>query len=143
MSAGGWWDARLWDLPETEAWTLLETETVGRLAFHGDQGLMVVPMNFAVVERSIWVRTSPYAALARAPEASEVAFEVDRIDEEHRAGWSVLVRGLCRHASTLRAHPSASPEVDSWPEGRRSLHLTIEPIAVTAKRLGVGNPGSR
>lgn len=137
MSAGGWLDARLWDLPETEAWTLLETVTVGRLAWHSDEGLMVVPMNFAVVERSIWVRTSPYAGLARAHEASEVAFEVDRINEEHRAGWSVLVRGRCHHAKIVHAQPSTGHVVDSWPEGRRSLYLTIEPTTVTAKRLGV------
>lgn len=136
MSAGGWWDARLWDLPEAEAWRLLETVTVGRLAWDDPEGLVVVPMNYAVVERSVWVRTSPYAALARVPQASAVAFEVDQIDEERRTGWSVLVRGVCHHASTLRAPPVSSPAVDSWPEGLRSLHVVIEATTVTAKRLG-------
>ena len=44
---------------EEECWQLLDTTTVGRLAFTTDTGIEVLPLNFVVFESRIYFRTEP------------------------------------------------------------------------------------
>lgn len=120
-------------LSDEECWDLVRSSPVGRLAWHADSETSVVPLNFevdTVDERQvIRIRTSPYSALARDCVDRDVAFEVDRIDPEHRGGWSVLLRGRCTH----EGHAADGPQ--PWAAGSRMLGLSIQVRSVSGRRV--------
>ncbi|WGY04496.1 pyridoxamine 5'-phosphate oxidase family protein [Nocardioides sp. QY071] len=120
---------RLVVLSDDECWSLLRSRPVGRLAWSGDDGVTVLPLNFAVVDNTVLLRTTPYSHLARDCEGSEVAFEVDELDEEVHTGWSVLVRGRC----TRERQPSPGPT--PWATGPRVLSLRIDVASVSGRRI--------
>ncbi|MEU7893308.1 pyridoxamine 5'-phosphate oxidase family protein [Nonomuraea sp. NPDC049152] len=58
----------------------------------------------------------------------KVGFEVDRIDEAMREGWSVLVQGPAHHDTT-------GPDVRPWAGGDRTLYVRIVPAEITGRRI--------
>ncbi|GAA3518051.1 pyridoxamine 5'-phosphate oxidase family protein [Nocardioides daeguensis] len=120
---------RLVVLSDDECWDLLRSRPVGRIAWSGDQGVSVVPVNFAVDGEAILLRTTPYSLMARDCAGQEVAFEVDEIDDEHRRGWSVLVRGRCEREE----RPSEGPH--PWATGSRLLGLRIGVRSLSGRRI--------
>ena len=77
---------RLIDLTSRECSELLRTVRVGRVAWCTPEGPVMIPVNFVFHEGAVWIRSSPYSALARgsalASDASHrMSFEVDKIDE--------------------------------------------------------------
>ena len=120
---------RLQVLSDTECWDLLRTHTVGRIAWSGDEGGCVVPVNFAVDDGDVVLRTTPYSLMARDCVNREVGFEVDVLDQEAHLGWSVLVRGRCER----QERPSDGPH--PWVTGSRVLGLRITPRSVTGRRI--------
>ncbi|MFC5730848.1 MULTISPECIES: pyridoxamine 5'-phosphate oxidase family protein [Nocardioides] len=120
---------RLVELTQDECWEQIRSRPVGRVAWIGTEGVSVLPVNFLVDGREVVMRTTPYSALARECPDREVVFEVDDLDEEHRAGWSVLLRGRCRREERT------SSGVTPWASGRRILGLRIEVRSVTGRRV--------
>jgi hypothetical protein len=82
-------------IPPDVCLTLLMGGVVGWVAFirpDGRQELM--PVNFTVVEDSIYFRTSPSGPLSRlAARLDNVAFGVDGVDKSSGRGWNVTARG--------------------------------------------------
>lgn len=87
------------ELDRAECMKLLAGGTIGRVAFDDGEGPTVIPVNYAVEGDSVIFRTSASGRLNRnllsAVTGGEVraAFEVDRFEEAHHEGWSVLLRG--------------------------------------------------
>ncbi|HYJ68825.1 MAG TPA: universal stress protein [Nocardioidaceae bacterium] len=81
------------ELSPRECRALIRSGGVGRIAASTDDGLVVLPVNFTVDDSGVIVRTTAYGVLGRLDRAAEVAFEVDRIDDAMRQGWSVLMVG--------------------------------------------------
>ena len=132
QAAGG----QLVDLTADECWELLTTTSVGRIAWTTTSGPVVVPVNFATDGRAVYVRTAAYSAMVQKVDAEPVAVEVDRIDEETHAGWSVLVRGRAevRYAGRgpeLEPHPEPEP----WPRGPRSATVIVTVAEISGRRL--------
>ena len=128
------------ELEPDECWRLLEARPVGRLAWTGPTGPVIVPTNYAVVDRTLRLRTTAYGALAREVDDSLVAFEVDELDDATRTGWSVLVRARARLAypgGAGRHHHGAEP----WPAGPRPVQVVLEPHSVSGRRLGPAEVG--
>ncbi|WP_033309932.1 pyridoxamine 5'-phosphate oxidase family protein [Streptomyces iakyrus] len=127
---------RFTELTEAECRSLLSTHGVGRLAVPTDSGSVVLPVNYSVVDSEIVFRTDPGTAPSEAA-GQLVAFEVDRIDEAFREGWSVLVRGPASgvtdpgEVARLEERAYSKP----WAGGRRELWLRIEPVTVTGRRI--------
>jgi hypothetical protein len=119
------------ELITDECWDLLRSRTVGRIAWQGDEGLTVVPLNYVVDHAAVLVRTAPYTALGREAPDRDVAFQVDDVHPESRSGWSVLVRGRCR----LAPPPPEGETPDVWVSGARWLVLRIEVRTITGRRL--------
>jgi nitroimidazol reductase NimA-like FMN-containing flavoprotein (pyridoxamine 5'-phosphate oxidase superfamily) len=76
-------------------------------------------------------------------DGARVCFEVDGVDPEHRAGWSVLVTGTARivrdpHGELHCARP------ESWARGEREVFVAIKAERITGRRVGpqVGRPGA-
>jgi hypothetical protein len=96
---------------------------VGRIAFHADDVQQVIPVNYACARRSIVVRTASNSMLHRLGPGADVAFEVDHIEADRQAGWSVLIHGRVWPISPpddlapddgLRLHPWAAGDRDCW-----------------------------
>jgi hypothetical protein len=126
------------ELPPKECRQLLTTKTVGRIAFQTDNGLRVLPVNYVVHEDRIVFRTAPYGIIARSIRAADVAFEVDELDEQLRAGWSVLAIGRCERVEDP-AELSAIQQDDAptpWAEGTRELYFAVRWKGLSGRRLG-------
>lgn len=73
---------------------LLASTTVGRIAFAGAKGVVLLPVNYRVIDGCVVLRVSAAGTLAQlAAVGGEVVFEVDHHSLTARTGWSVLVRG--------------------------------------------------
>ncbi|MFJ9346387.1 pyridoxamine 5'-phosphate oxidase family protein [Streptomyces sp. NPDC101237] len=132
------WHPGFRELSPEECRVLLSTHGVGRVAVSGADGRpVVVPVNYEVVDETIVFRTAPHTVAARAAE-TEVAFEVDRVDDALSQGWSVLavgrasvvtdpdaVRRFSRHAHTT-----------PWAGGEREMWVSIRPASLTGRRIG-------
>ncbi|KUN82762.1 DUF1918 domain-containing protein [Streptomyces griseoruber] len=128
---------RLEDLGEEECRSLLSTHGVGRIAVASSDGRpAVVPVNYEIVDDTIAFRTAP-DSLPAAAVGTEVAFEVDHVDDAMSRGWSVLavgrasvvtepeaVRGLAEHAHTT-----------PWAGGERQMWVSIRPTSLTGRRI--------
>src|SRR5271165_856872 len=77
-------------LSPAECFDLLEPGGVGRVGFAAADGIMMLPVNFAVTGKAIIFRTAPDTLLAVYANG-RVGFEADHLDEAVREGWSVLV----------------------------------------------------
>jgi nitroimidazol reductase NimA-like FMN-containing flavoprotein (pyridoxamine 5'-phosphate oxidase superfamily) len=124
-----------------ECRTLLSTHGVGRVAVSPSGGRpAVVPVNYDVVDDAIVFRTSPGSVTAAAA-GTEVAFEVDHVDDALSQGWSVLAVGP--------AIPVTDPEVtgrltrdahtEPWAGGERMMWVSIRPTSLTGRRITVAD----
>ncbi len=105
-----------------EAWALLRTATVGRLAVVGSDGPEIFPVNFVVDHGSVVFRTAAGSKLAMA-RGHRVAFEADGYTETTREAWSVVLKGVAREVvemyealdalelGTMAWHPSSKPYI--------------------------------
>jgi hypothetical protein len=124
-------DRTITEIDDTECLRLVGTEPVGRLAWTGPQGPAIVPVNFALGDRTVHIRTAAYSAAARECDDSRVAFEVDAYDADSRVGWSVVMTGVA-HLGVVR--PDV-PAPDVWPLGSKAMLLSIEVDQVSGRRL--------
>lgn len=127
---------RLRDLEPEECRTLLSTHGVGRIAVATAEGPAVVPVNYEVVDDAIAFRTAPGSVPAAAV-GSNVAFEVDHLDEAMSRGWSVLAVGPAQAVTEpddvrrLAEHAHTTP----WAGGEREMWVLIRPAQLTGRRI--------
>ncbi|MGY0056396.1 pyridoxamine 5'-phosphate oxidase family protein [Streptomyces sp. LZ34] len=126
------------ELGPEECRHLLSTHEVGRISVSTSWGPAIVPVDYRVVDDAVVFRTAPDASPAAAA-GSQVAFEVDHIDETLSEGWSVLVVGRARQITEPEAvRRLAGREYHRpWPGGSRDLWLSIDPTSVTGRRIRV------
>jgi nitroimidazol reductase NimA-like FMN-containing flavoprotein (pyridoxamine 5'-phosphate oxidase superfamily) len=86
-------DDRVKDLPESTCLQLLRSGHIGRVAVNGDPSPTVLPVNYVVHEDDVVFVTAAGTKWDAARAGAPASFEVDGVSEEHRSGWSVLVRG--------------------------------------------------
>lgn len=135
----------LLELTVQECHELLATQQVGRLGVNAEHYPLIFPVNFAMDDRVVVVRTSPGTLLAAADHAN-VTFEVDHIDERSRSGWSVVVRGLAERVTTAHrdelAQRTATRGADPWAPIEHGEWLRIIPHHISGRRIVPGQlPG--
>jgi len=123
-------------LSPAECFALLEPGGVGRVGFPSAEGVVILPVNFAVAGKTIIIRTGPDTQLAAYGNA-RLSFEADHLDEARREGWSVLVQGhahtvTSEHEVRLLEH-TARPE--PWAAGARDVYLRITPAQISGRRV--------
>jgi uncharacterized protein len=114
---------------------LLQSQSVGRVAWQAADGLQILPVTYAWYEGTIIFRTSPYGVLSELIRPTEVALEIDELDQNNRRGWSVVVKG--------RAQGVAEPDrlvrlwtvggVVPWASGVRNVFIQITPQRVSGR----------
>jgi nitroimidazol reductase NimA-like FMN-containing flavoprotein (pyridoxamine 5'-phosphate oxidase superfamily) len=128
---------KLSELAPQECWDLITAGGIGRIATTTDDGPVVLPVNFIVDNETVVIRTTAYGVIGRIGSASELAFEVDQLDEAMREGWSVLlVGGMERVEDPDEVAALVGPgELEPWAGGVRNLVLRIRPRRITGRRI--------
>ena len=130
------------ELSESECDELLGgTPTVGRVAFVTDDGQQLLPVNFVVVDRVVYLRTAPdsvIASLARGHD--DVAFGVDFHDDLLGRGWSVTMNGSSRAVDAVPEAPSgeAARAPQPWAPGERDVVIAVSARSVAGRRVRRG-----
>jgi uncharacterized protein len=116
---------------------LLASQSVGRVAWQAADGPQILPVTYAWHEGTIIFRTSPYGVLSELIRPTEVALEIDELDQRTHQGWSVVVQG--------RAQGVAEPDelvrmwaaggVVPWAAGVRNVFIQITPHKVTGRMV--------
>ena len=110
---------------------------VGRIAITVEALPVILPVNFAFADDSIYFRTVPGTKLAAATSRVVVAFEVDSYESDGQAGWSVLVQGMARIVTdgpTLERIIRA--KLDAWALHGEADHVVrLEMSTITGRRI--------
>ncbi|HEX4868603.1 MAG TPA: pyridoxamine 5'-phosphate oxidase family protein [Acidimicrobiales bacterium] len=130
---------KLEELSPEECMALLGQCRVGRLVYQDDLGPAAVPVNYGLAGSDIVIRVEGGAKQAAMEQAS-LGFEVDHIDDDEHAGWSVLVRGsgheVPRDLVPQLLHRVGERFPAPWASGVHNVWLQITPRVVTGRRLG-------
>jgi nitroimidazol reductase NimA-like FMN-containing flavoprotein (pyridoxamine 5'-phosphate oxidase superfamily) len=130
------------ELDEAECLRLISAGGVGRIAYTGRFGPVVLPVNYKLHEGAIVFRTAPGSPMDEDLRTGisdadyQVAFEIDEVDLAAREGWSVLVQGAAHHVESDAERASLTRAgVEPWPGGERELFLRIIPSRITGRRI--------
>jgi len=123
-------------LSPAECFDLLEPGGIGRVGFTSADGIMMLPVNFAVMGRTIIFRTAPDTLLALYADA-QVGFQVDRLDEALHEGWSVLVHGHAHKVTDEREVKQLEDgtHLEPWAGGARDVYVRIAPTRISGRRI--------
>jgi nitroimidazol reductase NimA-like FMN-containing flavoprotein (pyridoxamine 5'-phosphate oxidase superfamily) len=123
-------------LSPAECFDLLEPGGVGRVGFAAADGIMMLPVTFAVARKTIVFRTAPDTLLAVYADG-RVSFQTDHLDEVHHAGWSVLVHGHAHRVTDEREvkELEARTCLEPWAAGPRDVYVRIKPARSSGRRL--------
>lgn len=127
------------ELSTAECWSRLEVGSFGRIAVHGLDGIPdIFPINYAVHNGSLYVRTTHGTKLMDVATHPVAAFEIDGEDDGWR--WSVVLRGAARRVSA-DAEIRASGILDLATETPTSKHhfICLTPVSVTGRQFAVGS----
>src|SRR5438309_9372192 len=80
-------------LSPEECERLLAQGSMGRVGISIGALPVVLPVNYAMLDGDVVVRTGAGTKLDAALAGSVVAFEVDHVDPTYHEGWSVLLQG--------------------------------------------------
>jgi nitroimidazol reductase NimA-like FMN-containing flavoprotein (pyridoxamine 5'-phosphate oxidase superfamily) len=119
-----------------ECFDLLEPGGIGRVGFTAADGVMMLPVNFAVSGRTIIFRTAPDALLALYAGA-HLSFEVDHFDAALRVGWSVLLHGHAHPVTDEREvkHLEDMTNLEPWAPGARDVYVRIAPTQISGRSI--------
>jgi len=123
-------------LSPAECFGLLEPGGVGRVGFAAADGIMMLPVNFAVTRKTIVFRTAPDTLLAVYADG-RVSFQADQLDEVRHAGWSVLVHGHAHKVTDEREVKQLEnrTRLVPWAAGPRDVYVRITPARISGRRL--------
>jgi uncharacterized protein len=129
-------------LDRAESLRLLAGVPVGRLIFTINALPVVRPVNFALADGLILLRTAADTTVARKVDDMIVAFEADELDPATCSGWSVTVTGraaVVAHPATIARYQKVP--LEPWAPGVRDQFVTITTELVEGLRVRK-SPGS-
>ena len=131
-------ETRIQHLSQERCWELLRSQSVGRLAVAITNHPDVFPVNYAVQDHTIVVRTAAGQKLAAAVLGTAVAFEADTLDEATRSGWSIVVKGTAVEPKLLEDYLRAEDlEIEPWAGGEKSRYIVIMPDNITGREIPI------
>jgi nitroimidazol reductase NimA-like FMN-containing flavoprotein (pyridoxamine 5'-phosphate oxidase superfamily) len=119
-------------ISESDCWELLETENIGRVVTTVDGQTEIFPVNYAVEGEGILFRTNA-GRKATGVLTGETVFEVDSVDRQAKAGWSVIIRGEVRDITGYDA-PVRTNALQPW-TGPKDFLMRMDPRTVTGRRV--------
>jgi nitroimidazol reductase NimA-like FMN-containing flavoprotein (pyridoxamine 5'-phosphate oxidase superfamily) len=125
---------KMYELDAVACRQLLVRCTFGRVAFDGDDGLTVLPVNCLFSGDVVVFRTQEGSALDRLDDGRAVAFETDHVDPVSESGWSVLIRGKATHLTDQeRTAALTETGIHTWAPGPRDRWVQIHPQRITGR----------
>jgi nitroimidazol reductase NimA-like FMN-containing flavoprotein (pyridoxamine 5'-phosphate oxidase superfamily) len=123
-------------LPRDECLELLQSATIGRIAYCAGDEARIVPVNFLVYYDEVVVRTSYGGKLAAAVHGAVMTFQVDHADPRTRTGWAVTVTGQARFVDRLEDVTLLDiARLEPWAPGDMDFYVAIDIEAVTGRRI--------
>lgn len=124
-------------LTEEECWTLLGTQTVGRIATGAGGVLDIFPINYYADGPTIVFRTAPGDKLVELTINENVTFEADGYEEP--VAWSVVLKGKARALDRQAdVDQAAILPLHSWIPTLKSVYVRITPHTLTGRRFERG-----
>jgi len=115
---------------------LLAGASVGRIAVVVNGVPEITPVNYALLDGDVVFRSGTGTKLHAALTSQPVSFEVDRIDETRRTGWSVLVSG---EASVIEDGDDLARaealDIDTWAPGTRDTFVRVRADLVLGREI--------
>ena len=130
------------ELDENECLYLISPSGVGKIAYTGRFGPVVLPVNYIMQDRAVVFRTAENSPLDEDLRTGirnadyKVAFEIDDIDMTERRGWSVLIQGPAHHLTGDEEAAVRETGIETWAPGDRELFVRIVPSRITGRRVG-------
>jgi len=127
-------------LPEHECERLLRAGFFGRMVLPTPGRTEVIPVNYAVMGDVVLVRTSVGSLLDRHADGAPLLLEVDQVDHERWAGWSVVVRGRGARVDERDLTPAerGSPGPPPWVQGTE-VWIRLRWDEISGRQLGNGS----
>ncbi|TMR35815.1 hypothetical protein ETD85_12700 [Nonomuraea zeae] len=128
-------------LEPEECLRLIAPGGIGRVAFNGSHGPTVLPVNYKIHDGAIVFRTARGGPMDQDLRTGlegvdiKIGFQVDRIDEAQRGGWSVLVQGPAHHVPEDEVATVSEAGVTPWAGGERHLYIRVVPHQITGRRV--------
>lgn len=124
-------------LSEPECARFLASHSVGRVAWQAADGQQILPVTYVFRSGLVYFRTAPHGILSELVRLTDVAFEVDDVDQDRRSGWSVVVGGQARAvvAPSEIAQMLATDTLVPWAPGGRTLLIQIKPSRIRGRQL--------
>jgi len=125
------------ELGRDECLGLLAELSVGRVGLVVGDHPEILPVNYVVDGETVLFRTAVGSPLEHAA-GRLVAFEVDRIDEESRTGWSVLLHGVAEDIGDAIDGVSQrlrGRTLPTWAPGARERWFHVVPDSITGRRI--------
>ena len=126
------------ELTLEECWEMLRRHELGRLAFHLADEVHITPVNSAVDEDTLLVRTAAGSKLLAVVMNADVAFEIDEHDE-HTAR-SVILRGRAELLDEFSAHRAENLPLRPWVENPKENVVEIMPTEISGRRFRLNRP---
>ena len=123
-------------LTQSECIHLLETHSLGRLAWQAADSQQVRPINYVFRSGAVYFRPSPHGILSELVRPAHVALEVDDLDHHKGTGWSVIVYGRAKAVAALEVLEQwETDDLVPWAPGVRNLFFQITPSRITGRLL--------
>lgn len=125
-------------LSEPRCRELLQSTDLARVAWQTADGPQILPVTYVCHGDCLVFRTSPYGPLSDLIEPTNVALEVDQLDQQRRSGWSVVVQGRAaavrEPAEMVRLWTVAG--LVPWAPGVRNVFIQVTPRLISGRLLG-------
>ncbi|MET9315812.1 pyridoxamine 5'-phosphate oxidase family protein [Kribbella sp. NPDC003505] len=122
------------EVDRQEAVALLASVRVGRVVFTRNALPAIRPVNHAVIDGRIVMRTRLSACVSSAA-GEVVAYEADDLDTIRRLGWSVVVTGTARTIDDPDRIARYTPLVQPWADLPLDVLIGIDLQLVTGYRF--------
>lgn len=131
-------------LTEFQCLEYLHSSRLGRIAFLDEDGVDVLPVNYASDGAIVIFRTSKGTKLDRSL-AGRIAFEVDGWDAQTGVGWSVVIKGVAEEVTKGNDPFSAAlreRKVVPLAPGEREHWIAVYPAQISGRRFHSPTGGS-
>jgi nitroimidazol reductase NimA-like FMN-containing flavoprotein (pyridoxamine 5'-phosphate oxidase superfamily) len=130
------------NLDDDQSWKLIEGTKHGRLVVTVAGEPDIFPVNYAVSDRKLYLRTAPGNKLAELTINAKVLFETDGIMSDE--AWSVVLRGTARvldQSTDIEAAESLG--LKPWVPTLKDFYVEIEPVSVSGRHFQFGEHPER
>lgn len=134
-------DEPIRELSPDECWEFLATQELGRLAFRMLDEVHIVPVNYAVDDRTLLFRTDAGNKLFGVELGAKVAFEVDEVRGEKAR--SVVVRGSARRLEEPDEYRADQVPLHTWVDTPKYYVVEVRPEEVSGRAFTLHRPWRR